>query len=207
MCRKHYDRKSAAWIRELRIVADKGVPSLPGEIWRTIPSSGGRYAASNMGRIKGLKRFVDRKNGPYMIREHLLKKFISNTGRYYVVVSVENNIQKKLVHRLVAEAFIPNPENKPQINHIDGDPLNNKLENLEWATATEQELHKLYQLGHVNDSLLAGPRAVLCEGTGVVYPSMGYASRAAGVPLHILFTRLKNGTADGNGNHWKYVIK
>jgi len=73
-----------------------------------------------------------------------LSTTISNTG--YVMVGLRDNNKKghtKLVHRLVAEAFIPNPYNKPHINHIDGDKTNNNISNLEWVTRSENQIHAI----------------------------------------------------------------
>lgn len=75
----------------------------------------------------------------------LLKPFI--TKGYYRVSIWENGILKqKQIHRLVAETYLDNPENKPQVNHIDGNKLNNDVENLEWATAQENSQHS-YDIG------------------------------------------------------------
>lgn len=72
-----------------------------------------------------------------------LKPYNVSRNRKYMVVSVSENGKQKMfyVHRLVASAFIPNPEEKPQVNHIDGNPSNNNVKNLEWVTGRENVLH------------------------------------------------------------------
>lgn len=77
--------------------------------------------------------------------------------RFYVGLGTKSGKQSNFyVHRLVAQAFIDNPENKPEVNHIDGDPTNNKVENLEWVTKSENEIHayatglKIGQKGSTN---------------------------------------------------------
>lgn len=84
------------------------------------------YFVSNWGRIKSLK------SG----KERILKPGI-NKGHLQVELRKDGEGHNKQVHRLVAEAFIPNPENKPYVDHIDGNPLNNNVSNLRWATPKE----------------------------------------------------------------------
>lgn len=113
------------------------------EIWRDVPKYEGLYQVSNLGRIKSLERRVPIKNGKFTryYKECILSKVLGKRG--YYVVSLGRRAQNKTVHRLVALAFIPNPKNKPCINHIDGDKLNNNINNLEWCTYSENNLHGL----------------------------------------------------------------
>lgn len=99
------------------------------EEWRTIKGYEDRYEVSNFGRVRSLNN------------NSILKPF-KNTGDYLGVKLYKNNIRfNKLLHRLVAQAFIPNPENKPQVNHIDENKTNNIVSNLEWVTAKENINH------------------------------------------------------------------
>ena len=68
-------------------------------------------------------------------------------GYYNLTPSVYGKILYKTIHRMVAEVYIPNPFNKPQINHIDGNKINNHISNLEWVNASENQLHRFYKLG------------------------------------------------------------
>ena len=78
-------------------------------------------------------------------------------GRYRIVTAQVNGVQKRFyVHRLIAEAFIPNPDGKPEVNHKDGNPWNNRAENLEWCTRSENATHA-YRTGLVNPYLHATP--------------------------------------------------
>lgn len=128
------------------------------EIWKDIKGFEGLYQISNYGNIKSLERTFEYigKNqfGEFKtIKKHkemIIKQSINGNGYYQVCLRKENIKKNLLVHRLIAEAFIDNPDNKPTINHIDGNRLNNSINNLEWATMLEQQIHRVYYLGHKN---------------------------------------------------------
>lgn len=102
--------------------------------WRDIPGTNGRYQASNTGLIKTTSNSATRKE----------KILCPGSWLGYKKVNIcDNGIQKsRSVHRLVASTFIPNPDSKPQINHIDCNPSNNHMSNLEWCTYEENMAHK-----------------------------------------------------------------
>ena len=108
------------------------------EIWKDISGYEGVYQVSNLGNVRSLDRLDGRGRN---IQGVLLKQVIS-TNDYLKVTLYKNGKSKtKTVHRLVAEAFIPNTENKPQVNHIDEDKLNNIVYNLDWMTNIENTNH------------------------------------------------------------------
>lgn len=110
------------------------------EIWKSIEGYEGIYQISNLGNVKSLYRLVKHKTGTRVINEKILKQ--GNSGGYLNVELANDGINTMcLVHRLVAKGFIPNPENKPCINHIDGNTFNNNINNLEWCTYSENNLH------------------------------------------------------------------
>lgn len=109
---------------------------VPDEVWREIPGYDGDYFASDKGRILSLCR-----NKPRILKPFICSNEGNRTGYYYI----EIRGQKQRVHRLVALAFLENPEDKPVVHHIDGNPLNNTLKNLAYATYAEnvQEYQKM----------------------------------------------------------------
>jgi len=107
---------------------------LEGEEWRTIPDWE-RYMVSSYGRIVSKQSPYKHQEKTYVKRNALLKPSDNGHGYKTIILSDGNGIQKRLsIHRLVAFAFIPNPNNYPQINHKDENVSNNKAENLEWCT-------------------------------------------------------------------------
>lgn len=107
------------------------------EIWRDVVGYEGFYKISNLGKVISVNRIDVR--GQH--RKPVEKSQRLNNG-YFVTTLHKDKVRKTMkVHRLVAMAFIPNPENKPQVNHKDGNKLNNHLDNLEWCTAKENTIH------------------------------------------------------------------
>ena len=120
------------------------------EIWKDIQEYKGLYQVSNLGRVRSLDTIINCK-GAKGIDNHLrkgkiLKQNIGTTGYYSINLSKNSKRKYVRVHRLVAEAFIPNPNNYYCINHIDGNKLNNKVENLEWCTYSYNN-KEAYRLG------------------------------------------------------------
>lgn len=107
------------------------------EIWKCIKGYEGLYQVSNFGRVRSLGRWVKGKNGSIRFYRGRILKPGTNTFGYLFVNLFKNNKQKTItIHRLVAEAFIPNTDNLPMINHKDENKQNNNVNNLEWCTSS-----------------------------------------------------------------------
>lgn len=113
------------------------IEDLENEIWRDVDGYVGLYKVSNFGRVKSLER-IDSQG------KHVAEKLLTyDTSRAYYAVTLSKNGKQthKSVHRLVAEAFIPNPDNLPQVNHKDEDKHNNCVDNLEWITLADNNTY------------------------------------------------------------------
>lgn len=110
------------------------------EIWKDVVGYEGRYQVSNLGRVKSLRMWssVQRR---YCQRERILKQYQNTTGYFQINLKTNGTRRLGLVHRLVAQAFIPNLENKREVNHINGIKADNRVENLEWCTSQYNTIH------------------------------------------------------------------
>ncbi len=118
------------------------------EIWKNIKGYEKYYQISSTGKIKSLER----KDARGYLRKEKIRKLIKGSTNGYVTIKLMVNKTYKhyLFHRLLAEAFIPNPENKPEVNHKDGNKFNNNISNLEWVNRTENINHA-FKNGLMND--------------------------------------------------------
>lgn len=110
------------------------------EIWKDIKGYEGQYQVSNLGRVKSLDRYVPCNRGVTLLKSQIMKP-MERKGYLRVSLSKDNKDTAFSIHRLVADAFVDNPDNKPQVNHIDGNKQNNIASNLEWCTNGENQLH------------------------------------------------------------------
>lgn len=114
------------------------------EIWKDIPNYEGLYQASNLGRIKGLRRYKQNHSKLQIVEEKIINQYVNKHNGYVYSMLYKDGTEKNCrVHKLIAQTFIPNPENKKTINHIDGNKMNNRVDNLEWATNKENIIHAI----------------------------------------------------------------
>lgn len=149
------------------------------EIWKDIDGYEGWYQVSSFGRVKRLKK-VHCNHGKRNIveREYILNPSKDKKG--YSIVTLSNGVDRKpqKVHRLVAEAFIPNDQNKPQVDHINRNKSDNRLENLRWATNSENQ----YNTDH--------PTILSAFGLSM---SIQHWSETYGIKPETIITRLQRG--------------
>lgn len=133
------------------------------EVWKDIAGYEGLYQVSNLGRVKGLDRVVvnNKYGGNRLIKEAVIQA--TDTGNGYKIVGLRNEGKRKnfYVHRLVAAAFVPNPNQLTYINHIDYDRGNNTASNLEWVTQKDNVRY--------SSDRMKKPRAVTRSATGHKY--------------------------------------
>lgn len=140
------------------------------EIWKDTYIYGQQYQISNYGRVRN------------KFSGHILTPQIDNKGYLRVRMSFHDKKATAKVHRLVAMAFIPNPENKPQVNHIDTDKKNNCVDNLEWVTNGENQIHAFetglnYVTGKAGRKRICVSKIDLMTGTVLeTYPSIAKAA-------------------------------
>lgn len=162
------------------------------EEWRDIPGYAGIYQVSNRGGVRRSDTLSPRQLKPWSHPEGYLCVTLSQNGKR----------RKRLVHRLVAEAFNPNPEAKPQINHLNGNKRDNRAENLEWCDNRENALHSAYILR--NESQLR-KRPVRCINTGRQYASATEAARSVGGCSQNIVKCCKGQRNHTKGLAWAYA--
>jgi hypothetical protein len=150
------------------------------EIWKPVAECNGEYYVSSWGRVKSFK----------FGKERILKPAIQSKGYQFIVICQKKTKPKtSTIHKLVAMAFIPNPNEKPQVNHKDGNKLNNHIDNLEWVTIKENIQHA-WDTGLFEDkrkkcaasAKLHHSKPVLDLLTGTKYNSLSEACRLLNEP-------------------------
>lgn len=163
---------------------------IEGEEWRPIIDAP-IYEISSAGRIRKTK-------GHRLLRPHLM-----NSNYYRIELNYGGRIWRPTIHRLVAITFIPNPHNKPDVNHLDGNKHNNNVTNLEWCTKSENIRHAF------RTGLKHSPpgKKVKCVETGVVYDSLHAAAKSVEGNLSNLSAHLHRKARHSSfmGKHWRFV--
>lgn len=173
------------------------------EIWKDIPEYGRRYQASNLGRIRSTRAY-GQSNKPKILSQYKI-----NSGYYAVHLNYQNVPTHRLVHRLVASAFIPNPENLPQVNHKNENKLDNSPENLEWCSRKYNINFGTGRKRHLEKLKVSTFVPVKCIETGKIFESQIEAARATGCRQSTINNACyqRNNTHTAGGYHWKIISK
>lgn len=168
------------------------------EEWKDIKGYEGLYQVSNLGRVKSFKKWK-------MVRcpdEYILSPRPNNRGYYSVTLYKDTERHKFLVHRLVAEAFLPNPNNYTCVNHKDEDKGNNCAENLEWCTYLYNnnygtaKLRKMLTVSYPVEQYLPTGELV------AIYTTIAFAERFTGVNRRLITQCIRGDSQTGGGYVW-----
>lgn len=168
---------------------------------KDIPGYEGYYEASNFGNIRSS---IIRGHGGTTNKKHILKPSVNKCGYYVVVFSINNVRKQKRVNRLVISAFLGIEEGK-DVNHIDGNKLNNRLSNLEYCTRSENMKHA-YSNGLISENRTAKPINIIREGEIVkTYPSIYIAAKKEGLQRSCINEVLTGKRKTHRGLKFEYV--
>lgn len=172
------------------------------EMWKEIDGYDGRYQISNYGRIKSFAQ--DRKNGKVKMGNKTAKGYLS-----YLLYDGNGNKNWIPVHRLVAHAFVENPNGYQQVNHKDEDKANNRADNLEWCTAEYNTRYgtrteRAARSNRCCKSTSFKVASVDADGNITIYDSIGEAERLTGCSHANIVRTLKGRSHTCGGRKWKY---
>lgn len=188
------------------------IASLEGEEWKEISGYEGLYEVSNLGRIKSINRVVPHKTSHNKtISERIL--VISKDSQGYLLAALwKKNISfRGLVHRLVAMAFIENPENFPEVNHKFGNKEDNRPSELNWSTASDNQKHSYEILGRKGASYgkfganNKRSKKVKCTTLDITFDSFGIAAKELGVSQSAISFVCLGNRSHTHGLVFKYI--
>lgn len=165
------------------------------EIWKDVVGYDGLYQVSNLGRVKSV--------GSYYHKEIILKEQFFKQGYSKTTLYKKGKPKSFKTHRLVALAFIHNPENKPQINHKDGNKSNNCVDNLEWVSAKENMQHALKTGLRTFESICKPVKQIKNNVVVATYVSKNDAQRKTGI--NNIEKVLKGKLKTAGGFYWEYL--
>ena len=173
------------------------------EEWRDIKGHEGRYQVSSFGRIRSLDRITKKSDG---VIQHSKGKVLSlhksTTG--YLQTRIEGG-KHIVVHRAVAEAFLPRTEGLDIVNHKSGVRTENNVDNLEWTSFSGNILHGVHITKNIKSQLLHPMRKVVCVETGEIFDSIATAARRKGICAQNIWHVCQGHFSRSGGYHWRYA--
>lgn len=171
------------------------------EIWKDIKGYESLYQVSNTGKVKSLSHYTrnNANGGKRLTKGRILSTYKMPNGYLQVQLSRNEIREKKYVHRLVAEMFLDNKHNLSDVNHIDGNKDNNSVDNLEWCSHKDNQIHM------IKSRLTKKTQPVICLETGITYNSLSEAERETTTSRKLIKKSCENGKKYG-GCHWRLVV-
>lgn len=177
------------------------------EVWKDVVGYEGLYKVSNIGRIMSCERYVNTcGGGKRLLGEKILKPFKCPGGYCEVSLWKNNKYKTTMVHRIVAVAFLNNPNNFPEVNHKDENKENNCIENLEWCTS-KYNANYGSRTQKMKDKKPSKPVIMMDKSGNVVkkYNSLGDASRETGFDISAIIRVCKGKQKTSMGYKWIYA--
>ena len=178
------------------------------EIWKPVKNYESLYEVSNYGRVRSLPR------KPYRKKVIIMSPGIAGEGYLSINLYKKGQAKKQYVHRLVAEAFIENPHNYPEINHKDEIRTNNAVDNLEWCTSKYNKNYgnrnrkmSAVKIGRFCDENAVKRSPVICIETGKYYSTMRLAALDSGASYTKITECCKGRRQKTGGYHWRYATE